>query len=184
MQRNLDMNEPITGARPDSLGGDPDASFRRVKPSDRAQSGSQKSDDRRQSPRSDRSDRNAADFRIDDRPVNDSRKRKTESETAPKRNKAKHIPADQVNGQLQDVYIGNLPWKLTDDDLLHMAAKYGTVTGAKVKMDRRGRSKGVGFVTMPKSDASRAVHSLDGKKVNGRPLKVRFATPEPRQATR
>jgi len=76
---------------------------------------------------------------------------------------------------MQNVYIGNLAWTMTDDDLRHLAGKYGKVESAKVKMDNRGRSKGVGFVVMTKSDASRAVHNLNGKKVSGRPLKVRFA---------
>ena len=204
MQRNLDMNEPITGARPESLAADPrhkiqDRDDRRPTTDDRVGSErgkrkaeSVRSDDRRPTTddraRSESGKREAASARTDDRrPTTDDRvgsergKRKAESGGAPKRNKGNHIPAANVNGSMQDVYVGNLPWKLTDDDLLHMAAQYGTVTGAKVKMDRRGRSKGVGFVTMSKTDASRAVHSLDGKKINGRELKVRFATPEPRR---
>ncbi len=155
MQKNLDMHEPITDPKPESLSRQKTGA-RRQKPEIRHQ-------------------------RADAAPApsgSETGTRKSQSASAPRRKK-KHIPASGIKGQMQDVYIGNLPWKLTDDDLLHMAGKYGTVTAAKVKMDRRGRSKGVGFVTMPKADASRAVHSLNGKKVNGRPLKVRFATPEP-----
>jgi RNA recognition motif-containing protein len=76
---------------------------------------------------------------------------------------------------MQSIYIGNLPWKATGDDLRAMFQKFGTVNSAMVKMDRRGRSKGVGFVDMPRSAASSAVHSIDGSKMSGRPLKVRFA---------
>jgi superfamily II DNA/RNA helicase len=179
MQRNLEMNEPITGARPESLTADPRSKIRTTddrRPTTDERAGSESGNPRAESARSD--DRRPT---TDERGGSESGKRKAESAGAPKRNKGNHIPAAKVNGSMQDVYVGNLPWKLTDDDLFHMAAKYGTVTGAKIRMDRRGRSKCVGFVTMSKSDASRAVHSLDGKKINGRELKVRFATPEPRR---
>lgn len=76
---------------------------------------------------------------------------------------------------MQSVYVGNLPWKATGDDLRAMFQKFGTVNTAMVKMDRRGRSKGVGFVEMPRSAASSAVHAINGSKMSGRPLKVRFA---------
>ena len=76
---------------------------------------------------------------------------------------------------MQSIYVGNLPWKATGDDLRAMFQKYGMVNNAMVKMDQRGRSKGVGFVEMPRSAASSAVHSINGSKMSGRPLKVRFA---------
>ncbi len=94
---------------------------------------------------------------------------------APARKKPKHKKPSTPGGAMQSIYIGNLPWKATGDDLRAMFQKFGTVNSAMVKMDRRGRSKGVGFVDMPRSAASSAVHAIDGSKMSGRPLKVRFA---------
>ncbi len=174
MQRNLEMNEPITSPRPDKLSGQaPLVSARRSSALDH----SPKPDVARREPQDARRKPEGRSQNADRRPGAEIRERNTENRRAPESNKPRQRQTQSVG--MQDVYIGNLPWTLTDDDLLHMASKYGNVTGAKVKMDRRGRSKGVGFVTMTKADASRAVHSLDGKRINGRPLTVRFATSEP-----
>jgi len=73
------------------------------------------------------------------------------------------------------VFVGNLPWNTTDSDLRHMFGKYGKVHAASVKMDRRGRSKGVALIAMHPSDAHKAIQALDGRKIAGRPMKVRLA---------
>lgn len=175
MQKNLGMNEPITQARPNSLNGGGTVITADQAPR-RSEDRRQTTDDRHRTevrgPRTE--DRKSADGHRESN--GNSRRGQAKASGNQKRKKPNHVPS---NGSMQEVYIGNLPWKLTDEDLRHMAGAYGTVQSAKVRMDRRGRSKGVGFVTMPKSDASRAVHSLNGKKINGRPLKVRFATPQP-----
>lgn len=73
------------------------------------------------------------------------------------------------------VFVGNLPWKTTDSDLRHMFGRFGKVHTASVKMDRRGRSKGVALIAMHPSDARKAIQALDGRKIAGRPMKVRLA---------
>jgi superfamily II DNA/RNA helicase len=161
MQKNLQMNEPITRPRPESLVGDSGFMEKRPTPV---------TDHRPRVPKSERRTT---------KPSSEDGRQKPAAGAPGRRQKSTHTTRPANNGPMQDVYVGNLPWKLTDDDLRHMAGRYGTVASAKVKMDRRGRSKGVGFVTMSKTDASAAVHALNGKKINGRPLKVRFATPEP-----
>lgn len=73
------------------------------------------------------------------------------------------------------MFVGNLPWKTTDSDLRHMFGRFGKVHTASVKMDRRGRSKGVALIAMHPSDARKAIQALDGRKIAGRPMKVRLA---------
>lgn len=70
------------------------------------------------------------------------------------------------------LYIGNLPWKLNETDLLETFDGYGVVEGsAKVIKDREtGKSKGYGFIEVQKGDD--AIHEMNGKEVLGRALKV------------
>ncbi len=112
-----------------------------------------------------------------------ARSDRPKSEQAP-RKKPRHKKPSTPGGTMQSIYVGNLPWKASGDDLRAMFQKFGTVNDATVKMDRRGRSKGVGFVEMPRSAASAAVHAMNGSKLSGRPLKVRFATDDPAQSGR
>ena len=77
------------------------------------------------------------------------------------------------------LYVGNLPYSVSDSDLQQMFAAHGSVVSAQVIMDRdTGRSKGFGFVEM-KSDqeAQAAIAGLSGKEVNGRALTVNEARP-------
>jgi RNA recognition motif-containing protein len=108
---------------------------------------------------------------------------RSKSEQAPHK-KPRHKKPSTPGGAMQSIYIGNLPWKASGDDLRAMFQKFGMVNSAVVKMDRRGRSKGVGFVEMPRSAASAAVHAMNGSKMSGRPLKVRFATDDPAHSGR
>lgn len=75
------------------------------------------------------------------------------------------------------LYVGNLNWDTTSEGLSSWFAKCGTVDDAKVMMDRdSGRSRGFGFVTMSSEDeAQRAIAELNGKVLDGRPLKVNEA---------
>lgn len=77
------------------------------------------------------------------------------------------------------LYVGNLSYNVRDDDLQQTFAQFGTVSSAKVMMDREtGRSKGFGFVEMEnKSDGDRAIQELDGRDYQGRNLKVNEARP-------
>jgi RNA recognition motif-containing protein len=73
-----------------------------------------------------------------------------------------------------NIYIGNLHFKMNEDELRQLFEAYGEVSTAKIIIDKAtGRSKGFGFVEMPNdADASNALTSLDGKEVNGRALKA------------
>jgi cold-inducible RNA-binding protein len=77
------------------------------------------------------------------------------------------------------VYVGNLGYGVTDNDLVTMFSPHGTVESAQVIMDRDiGRSKGFGFVEM-KSDqeAQAAIAALNGQESDGRALTVNEAKP-------
>jgi len=72
------------------------------------------------------------------------------------------------------LYVGNLSYDTTDDDLRGLFEGVGEVASATVIMDRRtGRSKGFGFVEMPDDQAARsAIEKLNGQDLQGRAIKV------------
>ncbi|MFW6113710.1 MAG: RNA recognition motif domain-containing protein [Actinomycetota bacterium] len=78
------------------------------------------------------------------------------------------------------IYAGNLSYGLNDDDLREAFEEFGTVETAEVIMDRNtNRSKGFGFVEMAdEEEAKAAIDGLDGKELDGRPLKVDKARPK------
>ena len=77
------------------------------------------------------------------------------------------------------LYVGNLSYQVSDQDLAKMFEPHGTVQSAQVIMDRdTGRSKGFGFVEMDNSDeAKAAIDTLNGQDVGGRKLNVNEARP-------
>ena len=77
------------------------------------------------------------------------------------------------------IFVGNIPYTTTGDDLRELFGEFGEVNDARVITDRgTGRSKGFGFVDMPNdSDANEAMKSLNGSDFNGRPLTVNEARP-------
>ena len=77
------------------------------------------------------------------------------------------------------LYVGNLPFSVNDDTLRTVFTEAGNVESAKVIIDRAsGRSKGFGFVEMASDDeAQAAISNLNGKEVDGRPLRVSEARP-------
>lgn len=77
------------------------------------------------------------------------------------------------------IYVGNLPYSTTDSSLKSNFSEFGSVTSAKVMMDRdSGRSKGFGFVEMASADASQtAISALNGRSVDGRDIVVNLARP-------
>ncbi len=77
------------------------------------------------------------------------------------------------------LYVGNLSYDTTDNDLQNLFVPHGTVQSAQVIMDRdAGRSKGFGFVEMDTGEqAQAAITALNGKEVNGRALTVNEARP-------
>ncbi|MFQ5516663.1 MAG: DEAD/DEAH box helicase [Acidimicrobiia bacterium] len=76
------------------------------------------------------------------------------------------------------VYVANLPWRATAEEIQALFGRYGEVHQATIITDRRtGRSKGFGFVDMPRPAARTAIEALHGSTLNGRDLTVRFARP-------
>jgi RNA recognition motif-containing protein len=77
------------------------------------------------------------------------------------------------------LYVGNLKYTVTSEQLEELFAQYGSVTSAEVLIDREtGRSRGFGFVEMPNDDeAYEAIESLDGRDHEGRRLTVNEAKP-------
>lgn len=77
------------------------------------------------------------------------------------------------------LYVGNMAYGVTDNDLQQMFAAHGTVQSAQVIMDRdTGRSKGFGFVEMGSDqEAQAAIAALNGKESDGRALTVNEAKP-------
>lgn len=77
------------------------------------------------------------------------------------------------------IYVGNMPYGATSEDLSALFGQYGSVAEANVIMDREtGRSKGFGFVDMPnQSEGSEAVDALNSSQMNGRTLRVSEARP-------
>ena len=81
------------------------------------------------------------------------------------------------------LYVGNLPYSVRDDDLQQAFSQFGSVTSAKVMMERdTGRSKGFGFVEMGSdAEAQAAIQGMNGQPLSGRSLVVNEARPmEPR----
>jgi|SRR5579863_7679597 len=77
------------------------------------------------------------------------------------------------------LFVGNLTFKTTENDLQDLFAAHGTVTEANLMMDRAtGRPRGFGFVTMSTSEeAQKAIEALNGQSVDGRALTVNVAKP-------
>lgn len=77
---------------------------------------------------------------------------------------------------MKKLYVGNLPWSVSDAELQDMFAPYGAVHSASVIMDREtGRSRGFGFVEMDDAAAEAAVAEMNGKEIQSRALRVNEA---------
>ncbi|HSM55199.1 MAG TPA: RNA-binding protein [Candidatus Sulfomarinibacteraceae bacterium] len=76
------------------------------------------------------------------------------------------------------IYVGNLPYDVTEDDVRDLFAEYGDVQSVTMINDRdTGRFRGFSFVEMDDAEASDAIRALDGAEVGGRPIKVNEARP-------
>jgi RNA recognition motif-containing protein len=86
-----------------------------------------------------------------------------------------------VSGHRATVYVGNLPWSTTEDDLVALFAEFCPVVNVRVIQDRlTGRSRGYGFVELSGPEhVPVVVASLNGRQFNGRVLVVSAARPKP-----
>ena len=83
------------------------------------------------------------------------------------------------------IFVGNLSFNTTENDLQDAFAAHGTVTEANLMMDRStGRPRGFGFITMgTPEEAQKAIDALNGKDLDGRALKVNEAKPREENRT-
>jgi RNA recognition motif-containing protein len=79
-----------------------------------------------------------------------------------------------------NIYVGNLPYGLSEDDLKNAFAAFGEVAGVKIIIDQMtGKSKGFGFVEMENDEhAQQAIDSLNGTELNGRNIVVNKSRPK------
>ncbi len=79
----------------------------------------------------------------------------------------------------KSIYVGNLPWSATEDQVRNLFSQYGTVNSVNLVSDREtGRARGFGFVEMAAADAASAIQALNGSSMDGRSLKVNEAQPK------
>jgi RNA recognition motif-containing protein len=79
------------------------------------------------------------------------------------------------------IYVGNLPFTATDEEVRSLFAQHGTVESVSLPTDRdTGRPRGFGFVEMSQADAARAIQNLNGQSLGGRALRVNEAQDKPR----
>jgi RNA recognition motif-containing protein len=78
-----------------------------------------------------------------------------------------------------NIYVGNLSYDVTEDDLQNAFAAFGDVVSVKIIKDQyNGKSKGFGFVEMPdRGEANAAIEGLNTKEIKGRSIKVNMAKP-------
>ena len=79
-----------------------------------------------------------------------------------------------------NIFVGNLSYSSTEDGLRTMFAEHGEVASARIIQDREtGRSRGFGFIEMPNDEeAKAAITAMNGKDLDGRPLRVNEAQPK------
>lgn len=79
---------------------------------------------------------------------------------------------------MKSIYVGNIPFSATEDDIRDLFGAYGNVSSVKLIQDHEtGRFRGFGFVEMEDADAAAAIEALDGHPMSGRPLKINEAKP-------
>ncbi len=84
-----------------------------------------------------------------------------------------------------NIYVGNLPFSVTEDSLREMFEKFGEVQTAKLIMDREtGRPRGFGFVEMENAGADAAIKELNKSELDGRELKVNESQPRKPSSSR
>ena len=86
---------------------------------------------------------------------------------------------DLMSNSVTNIYVGNLAWSATEDDVREAFEEHGTVTSVYVIMDRdTGRPRGFAFVEMPdKEQAEAAIEKVNGVEICGRPVQVNETRP-------
>ena len=78
----------------------------------------------------------------------------------------------------KSIYVGNLPWSATEEQVRELFGQYGEVLNVKLVSDRdTGRARGFGFVEMEDADAEKAIEALENFSFGGRTLRVNEAKP-------
>lgn len=79
---------------------------------------------------------------------------------------------------VKTLYVGNLPWKIKEEELVSAIEQHAPVVAARIITEREtGRSKGYGFIEVQDEDASKVVNGLNGQELGGRTLTVNEARP-------
>jgi len=80
---------------------------------------------------------------------------------------------------MKSIFVGNLPWSATNEELEQKFSEFGSVTSARIVTDKlSGRSRGFGFVDMEDADAQKAIAAMSGQKWGERELTVNEAKPK------
>jgi len=80
---------------------------------------------------------------------------------------------------MKSIFVGNLPWAATAEDLKAKFGDFGAVISARVVTDKfSGKSRGFGFVDMEDADADKAIAAMNGYSWNGRGITVNEAKPK------
>jgi RNA recognition motif-containing protein len=80
------------------------------------------------------------------------------------------------------IYVGNLSFNATEQDVRSLFERHGKVDSVKLIMDREtGKPRGFGFVDMEQNEAQAAIQALNGPQMNGRPLRVNEAQERPQR---
>lgn len=77
------------------------------------------------------------------------------------------------------LYVGNLPWATTEEELAEVFRQHGEVISARIITDKQtGRSRGFGFVEVAEADADKMIEMMNGAELGNRPLTVNEAHPK------
>ncbi len=83
---------------------------------------------------------------------------------------------------MKKIYVGNLPWRISEDEIQEFFEAYGEVMSVAIIKDRdTGRSRGFGFVEMDDAGADAAIQGANGKELGGRELRVNEAQEKQRR---
>jgi RNA recognition motif-containing protein len=91
-----------------------------------------------------------------------------------------------LGGLFMNIYVGNLPYGVTEDDLKEAFSEHGEVESVNIITDKfSGQSKGFGFIEMPNnSEADKAIKALNESELKGRNIKVNQAKPREQRPQR